>query len=106
MLTSPKHTKTITERVIPSKNCTDLETIKLPPVNPLSFEIFRIPNLEIILTETQGQTSGTSSKKKNTDSYINYIEGINNNSTMLVFTDGSTLKSPGPTGAGAVIRKE
>ena len=33
------------------KNCTDLEKLKLPPVNPPTFEIFIIPNLEIMLPD-------------------------------------------------------
>ena len=75
-------------------------------LNPPTFEIFSIPNLQIILPETQGQASGTSNKKENTDSYMNYIEGISNSNTMLIFTDGSATTNPVLTGAGAVIRKK
>ena len=46
------------------KTCTDLEKLTLPPLNPPTFEIFSIPNLVIILPETQGQASGTSKKKE------------------------------------------
>ena len=87
------------------KNCTDLETLKLPSGNSPTFEIFSIPNLEIIPLKTQGQASGTSNKKENNDSYINCIEEINNNNTMLISTDGSAINNPGPTGAGEVIKK-
>ena len=88
------------------KYCTDLEKHTLPPLNSPTFEKFSISNLEIILPETQGQASGTSIKKENTDSYINCNEGINsNNNTMVIFTDGSATTHPGPTGAGALIRK-
>ena len=55
------------------KNCTDLEKLKIPPVNPPTFKMFSIPNLEIILPETQRLASGTSNKKA-ADSYINYID--------------------------------
>ena len=65
--------KTLLNELVYPKHCTDLEILKLHPVYPPTFQIFSNPNLEIILPETQGQTSGTFIKKKNTDSYINFI---------------------------------
>ena len=47
----------------------------------------------------------TSNKKKNTNSYTIYIKGINNNNTMLIFTDGSAINNPSPTGTRVIIRK-
>ena len=46
--------KQLMKQLAHQKSCTDLEKVKLPPVNPPTFEIFSIPNLEIILPETQG----------------------------------------------------
>ena len=93
------------KELVYQKSYTDLEKLTLPPLYPFTFEIFSIPNLEIILPETQGQELGTSNKKENLDSYINYIEGINNSNIILIiriFTDGSAIENARPTGAGAV----
>ena len=97
--------KQLMKELVYQKSYTDLEKLTLPSLYPFTFEIFSIPNLEIILPETQGQELGTSNKKENLDSYINYIEGINNSNIILIiriFTDGSAIENPRPTGAGAV----
>ena len=51
-----KHVQSILKQLMKKlaykKNCTDLEKLKIPPVNPPTFKMFSIPNLEIILPET------------------------------------------------------
>ena len=67
---------TLLKELSSQKSCTNLEILKLPPVHLTTFEIFSNPNLEIILPETQGQTSGSFIKNENTDSYISFISRI------------------------------
>ena len=51
-----KHVQSILKQLMKKlaykKNCTDLEKLKILPVNPPTFKMSSIPNLEIILPET------------------------------------------------------
>ena len=46
--------KQLLKELARQKNCTDLETLKLPTINPPTFEILSISNLETILPKAQG----------------------------------------------------
>ena len=98
-----KHLQSIFKQLLTElaiqKNCSDIASLRLPAINPPTFEIFSIPNLEITLPNLKHTRT-----KISMDSYINYIKEINNKNTMLIFTDGSAINNPGPTGAGAVIK--
>ena len=73
----------LTELAI-QKNCSDIDSRRLPAINPPTFEIFSIPNLEIILPNIL-------EPKISMDSDINYIKEINNKNTMLIFTQMGQL---------------
>ena len=39
------------------------------------------------------------------EEYIEYTKTLSNEKTMMIFTDGSALGNPGPTGSGVVIKE-
>ena len=87
------------------KECTRVEQLILPIISPPTFEVFYIHNLEVILPDTLLPTTDNKIGLDKVSMYRNYIHGINDHKTMLIFTDGSAMSNPGPTGAGVVIRK-
>ena len=78
------------------------EAIKLPKGTPSSLELFSIPNMLTILPEQS--LANVNAQNPIFKQYLDLINKDINDNTMLAYTDGSSLKNPGPTGAGVVIK--
>ena len=95
-------------QIAKQKHCDDINKLQLPSVNPQTFEVFTIDNLESIFPSNYRNRSKLKLSKTNTtnnEDYIDYIKTLINEKTMMIFTDGSALGNPGPTGSGVVIKK-
>ena len=55
------------------------------------------------ITEIDEKTNLSKANTINIDDYIKYIKALSNE--MMIFTDGSALGNPGPTGSGVAIKK-
>ena len=100
--------KQLLTQIAKQKNCDDINKLQLPSVNPQTFEVFTIDNLESIFPSNYRNRSKLKISKTNTtnnEDYIDYIKTLSNEKTMMIFTDGSALGNPGPTGSGVVIKK-
>ena len=100
--------KQLLTQIAKQKNCDDINKLQLPSVNPQTFEVFTIDNLESIFPSNYRNRSKLKISKTNTtnnEDYIDYIKTLSNEKTMMIFTNGSALGNPGPTGSGVVIKK-
>ena len=94
-------------QIAKQKHCDDINKLQLPSVNPQTFEVFTIDNLESIFPSNYRNRSKLKISKTNTtnnEDYIYYIKTLSNEK-MMIFTDGSALGNPGPTGSGVAIKK-
>ena len=57
------------------------------------------------ITRNRSKTNLSKTNTTNNKDYIEYIKTLSNEKTMMIFTNGSALGNPGPTGSGAVIKK-
>ena len=55
------------------------------------------------ITEIDEKTNLSKANTINIEDYIKYIKALSNE--MMIFTDGSALGNPGPTGSGVAIKK-
>ena len=55
------------------------------------------------ITEIDEKTNLSKANTINIEDYIKYITALSNE--MMIFTDGSALGNPGPTGSGVAIKK-
>ena len=55
------------------------------------------------ITEMDEKTNLSKANTINIEDYIKYIKALSNE--MMIFTDGSALGNPGPTGSGVAIKK-
>ena len=55
------------------------------------------------ITELDEKTNLSKANTINIEDYIKYIKALSNE--MMIFTDGSALGNPGPTGSGVAIKK-
>ena len=56
------------------------------------------------ITEIDEKTNLSKANTINIEDYIKYIKALSNEK-MMIFTDGSALGNPGPTGSGVVVKK-
>ena len=96
-------------QIAKQKNCDDINKLQLPSVDPYITlkALFTIYNLESIFPSIYRNRSKIKVSKTNTtnsEDNIQYIKTLSNEKTMI-FTDGSALRNPGPTGSGVVIKK-
>ena len=73
--------KILLTQIAKQKNCDEINKLQLPSVNPQTFEVFTIDNVDIIFPSNYRNTSKTNLSKKNTtnnDNYIEYIKTLSN----------------------------
>ena len=56
------------------------------------------------ITKIDEKTNLSKANTINIEDYIKYIKALSNEK-MMIFTDGSALGNPGPTGSGVVVKK-
>ena len=95
-------------QIAKQKNCDDINKLQLLSLNPQTFEVFTIDNLESVFPSNYRNRSKINISKTNTtnnENCIEYIKSLSNEKTMMIFTDGLVLGNPVPTGSGVVIKK-
>ena len=73
--------KQLLTQIAKLKNCDDINKLQLPSVNPQTFEVFTIENLESIFPRNYRNRSKTNLSKTNTtnnEDYIEYIKTLSN----------------------------